>query len=61
MTTARDRRTDVLAVSGFVTSDAGDVLLVRVAKRGWELPRGQVERGEGLLDALRREVEEESG
>lgn len=61
MTASRDDPTHVLAVSGFVTNEAGDVLLVRVAERGWELPGGQVERGESLLDALRREVEEESG
>lgn len=58
---SRDQPTHVLAVSGFVTNDGGDILLVRTIGRGWELPGGQVERGEGLLDALRREVEEESG
>jgi 8-oxo-dGTP diphosphatase len=51
----------VIAVSGFVRNADEDVLLVRVASRGWELPGGQVEHGESLLAALRREVEEESG
>jgi 8-oxo-dGTP diphosphatase len=51
----------VVAVTGFVTDEAGSVLLVRVASRGWEMPGGQVENGEELLDALRREVQEESG
>ena len=60
MTDPRDEPTHVLVVSGFVTNDDGDVLLVRAEGRGWELPGGQVEKGEGLLDALRREVEEEA-
>ena len=51
----------VVAVTGFVTDAKQRVLLVRVADRGWEMPGGQVETGESLLDALRREVEEESG
>jgi 8-oxo-dGTP diphosphatase len=50
-----------VAVTGFVTDSTGRVLLVRVASRGWELPGGQVEAGESLLEGLRREVEEESG
>jgi ADP-ribose pyrophosphatase YjhB (NUDIX family) len=51
----------VVAVCGLVTNANGRVLLVRVEGRGWELPGGQVERGESLLEALVREVEEESG
>jgi len=51
----------VVAVSGFVQNANGGVLLVRVDSRGWELPGGQVEHGESLVAALRREVEEESG
>ena len=50
----------VIAVTGFVTNAEGLVLLVRVASRGWEMPGGQVEEGEDLVTALRREVEEES-
>ena len=51
----------VLAVTGYVTAADGRVLLVRVARRGWEMPGGQVELGEDAISALRREVEEESG
>ncbi len=50
-----------MAVTGFVRDDRGRVLLVRVAARGWEMPGGQVEQGEGVIDALQREVAEEAG
>lgn len=51
----------VVAVSGFVTNADDRILLVRVARRGWELPGGQVEEGEDLVSALRREIAEEAG
>jgi 8-oxo-dGTP diphosphatase len=51
----------VVAVTGFVANRDGEVLLVRVASRGWEMPGGQVEPGEDLVAALQREVEEEAG
>lgn len=51
----------MLAVTGFVTAGDGRILLVHVARRGWEMPGGQVELGEDAISALRREVEEESG
>jgi 8-oxo-dGTP diphosphatase len=51
----------VIAVTGLVRDTSGRVLLVRVAARGWEMPGGQVEEGEDLVAALRRETEEESG
>ena len=37
------------------------VLLIRSDRRGWELPGGIVEHGEAILDALKREIYEESG
>jgi ADP-ribose pyrophosphatase YjhB (NUDIX family) len=46
---------------GVVTDGAGRVLLVRGDRRGWEPPGGQVELGEDLIAALRREIREESG
>lgn len=51
----------IVAVMGVVRDPAGRVLLVRTARRGWEPPGGQVERGEDLLAALQREILEESG
>ena len=51
----------IVAVSGIVTEPRGRVLLVKVDRRGWEPPGGQVELGEDLIDALRREIREESG
>jgi len=39
----------------------GQVLLIRHVKRGWEIPQGRVEEGEGLIEAVHREVLEETG
>ena len=39
----------------------GKVLLIRSERRGWEFPGGIVEQGEAILDALKREIFEESG
>jgi 8-oxo-dGTP diphosphatase len=50
-----------VGVCGVVTNANGEVLLIRTAKAGWELPGGRVESGEDLLTALRREVHEETG
>lgn len=53
----------VVSVSGYINNDAGEILLVRTYWRGdtWELPGGQVEEGETLHEALRRQVLEETG
>jgi 8-oxo-dGTP diphosphatase len=50
----------IVAVMGVVTDARGRLLLVRGDQRGWEPPGGQVEFGEDLADALKREVREES-
>src|SRR5215470_2547346 len=52
---------DVVGVSSVARDGHGRILLIRTAKAGWELPGGQLERGEDLLGALVREVREEAG
>lgn len=51
----------IVAVTGIVTKAEHYVLLVKGDRRGWEPPGGQVELGEDLIVALKREVHEESG
>ncbi|MCM1578687.1 MAG: NUDIX domain-containing protein [Ruminococcus sp.] len=49
------------AVGGVVKNSEGKILLVKHNRRGWTLPGGVVENGENLIDALKREVMEETG
>ncbi|UOY92362.1 NUDIX domain-containing protein [Ectobacillus sp. JY-23] len=53
----------IVAVSAYITNEAGEVLLVRNLHRAdtMEMPGGQVEEGETLESAIRREVLEETG
>jgi 8-oxo-dGTP diphosphatase len=53
--------THIVAVGAFVEDDHGNILLVKTHHNGWVIPGGQVEVGENLMDALVREVKEESG
>ncbi|AZZ61552.1 NUDIX hydrolase [Oenococcus sp. UCMA 16435] len=53
--------THIVAVGGVVLNENQEILLVKTFFRGWEIPGGQVENGENLIDALKREVKEESG
>ncbi len=50
----------IVDVSGIVTDARGRILVVKGDRRGWEPPGGQVELGEDLVEALKREVLEES-
>jgi len=50
-----------LVVGALVRNEQSEVLLIRHHRRGWEMPQGRVEEGESLLDALHREVREETG
>ena len=53
--------THIVAVGGLISNSEGRVLLVKSPRRGWEFPGGQVEIGEDLISALKREVKEEAG
>ena len=50
-----------VVVGCLVRNASNAVLLIRHHKRGWEIPQGRVENGENLIEALRREVQEEAG
>lgn len=54
----------VVAVAAVIWNEAGEVLLIRRTKEPrsgqWSLPGGKVEIGESLLDAVRREIREET-
>ncbi len=53
----------IVAAAGYIVNQRGRVLLVRTFHRKdtWEMPGGQVEEGESVEQAVRREVLEESG
>lgn len=53
--------THIVAAGGIVEDEAGNILLVKTKHGGWVFPGGQVEVGENLMDAVCREVKEESG
>jgi len=53
--------THIVAVGGLVVNEQEQVLLVKTQHGGWVFPGGQVEVGENLIDALIREIKEESG
>ncbi|MCG3086437.1 NUDIX hydrolase [Sporosarcina cyprini] len=53
--------THIVAAGGIVEDKEGNILLVKTQHGGWVFPGGQVEVGENVMDAVRREVKEESG
>ena len=53
--------THIIAVAGIVLNEKDDVLMVKTHNQGWVFPGGQVEVGENVIDAVRREIMEEAG
>ncbi|MEG0772831.1 NUDIX hydrolase [Clostridium sp.] len=53
--------THIVAAAGVVENEQGEILLVKTYHGGWVFPGGQVEVGENLIDAVIREIKEESG
>ena len=50
-----------VAAAGVVENEAGEILLVKTYNGSWVFPGGQVEVGENIIDAVKREILEESG
>ena len=53
--------THIVAVAGVVKNADNEILLVKHHRDGWIYPGGQVEVGENLIEAVKREILEESG
>ena len=51
----------LVCAAGVVRNDKGQLLLVKHHRQGWVYPGGIVETGENLIDAVRREIQEETG
>lgn len=51
----------IVAGAGIVLNGDGDILMVKTWRGGWVFPGGQVEVGENVVDAVKREILEETG
>lgn len=51
----------ILSAATVVFNDQEEILLIKGPRRGWEMPGGQVEEEESLIEAAIREAKEESG
>ncbi len=52
---------DLCTAAFCITSYNGSLLLIQNRKRGWEIPGGHIDEGEGVEQTLVREVMEEAG
>ena len=53
--------THIIAGAGIVTNEHQEILMVKTYDAGWVFPGGQVEVGENVIDAVKREIMEETG
>ncbi len=53
--------THIVAGAGIVLNGDGELLMVKTWRGGWVFPGGQVEVGENVVDAVKREILEETG
>lgn len=53
--------THIIAGAGIVINKENEILMVKTHRGGWVFPGGQVEVGENVIDAVKREIMEEAG
>jgi len=51
----------IVAACALILNAHGEILLVKHPARRWEVPGGQIEEGESLIEGLQREILEEMG